>query len=107
MPRLGLPEGAKLSAPPELFQRLADGEEAMPLSFSDAQLRAIQTAATPLDAFVRSAFLEAIAVYFNNKTEVSDGELGRCLRELQKEFINYPRTNRGGRDRYGGSFHKT
>jgi hypothetical protein len=78
----------------------------MPLSFTDAQLKAIETSATPLDRFIRSAFLNAVGVYFRDRDSVGDGELGRCLRELQREFLNPPRSGRGPRDHYGGSFNR-
>jgi hypothetical protein len=77
------------------------------ISFTDAQLKAIQTAATPLDRFIRSAFLESVAIYFRDRDEIGDGELHRCLKELQREFINYPSHGRGARAHYGGSFNRT
>jgi hypothetical protein len=77
------------------------------ISFTDDQLRAIQSAATPLDRFIRSAFLESVAVYFRGRDSVGDGELGRALRELQREFLAPPRTMKGARAHYGGSFNRT
>jgi hypothetical protein len=79
----------------------------MALSFTDAQMQMIRDASLPLDRFIRSAFLESVAVYFRGQTEVGDGELSRCLRELQHGFLNYPRTNRGARSHYGGTFNRT
>jgi hypothetical protein len=61
------------------------------ISFSDHQMDMIRDASRPLDAFVRSAFINAIGQYFFDKAEVGDGELARCLRELQHEYINPPR----------------
>jgi hypothetical protein len=77
------------------------------ISFTDDQLRASQTAATPVDRFIRSAFINAIGQYFHDQTEVGDGELGRALKELQREFLNPPRTMKGARPQYGGSFNRS
>jgi hypothetical protein len=67
------------------------------LSFTDDQLEAIAAAARPLDAFTRTAFVEAVAAYFPGRVELGDGELGRALRELQKEFRAPPRSMRPAR----------
>jgi hypothetical protein len=76
------------------------------LSFTDDQLKAIQTAATPIDRFMRGPFLESVAAYFYGRDTVGDGELGRALRELQREYLNPPRTMKGARAHYGGSFNR-
>ena len=67
------------------------------LSFSDEELAAIRQAALPLDAFTRTAFVEAVAAYFPDRTELGDGELARCLRSLQLEFRAPPRSMRPAR----------
>jgi hypothetical protein len=67
------------------------------LSFSDEQLGMIADACRPLDAFVRVAFVEAVAAYFPGRVELGNGELGCALRELQKEFCCPPRSMRPAR----------
>jgi hypothetical protein len=71
------------------------------LSFSDEQLGMIADACRPLDAFVRTAFVEAVAAYFPNRAELGNGELARCL-SLQLEFRAPPRSMRQARSPTSG-----
>ena len=60
------------------------------LAFTDDQMSAMTSAAAPLHPRDRSTFVEAVAARFTNRDEIGDGELGRALRELQREFLNPP-----------------
>ena len=60
------------------------------LGFTDGQMSAVTSTAAPLHPRDRSTFVEAVAARFANRDEIGDGELGRALRELQREFMNAP-----------------
>ena len=60
------------------------------LGFTDGQMFAVTSAAAPLHPRDRSTFVEAVAARFVNRDEIGDGELGRALRELQREFLKSP-----------------
>jgi hypothetical protein len=66
------------------------------LGFSDEQMAAIESACRPLDRISRVAFVEAVGVYFRGRSDIGNGELYRCLAELQREHLVPPR-NRGAR----------
>jgi hypothetical protein len=40
-----------------------------------------------------TAFLASLAAYFTGRQEVGDGELGRAIRQLQREYFRAPRTS--------------
>jgi hypothetical protein len=61
-----------------------------PVAFSDQQLDAIMRAARPLQPFERSAFLVAISVLYQGRSEIGDGELHRSIRELQRLHFRPP-----------------
>jgi hypothetical protein len=60
------------------------------LPLSDQQVQAVTNVTRPLQAWERSAFLQALAQLFAGRSEVGDGELGRALRELQREHFTPP-----------------
>jgi hypothetical protein len=60
------------------------------LALTDSQMSAVTSAAAPLHPRDRGRFREAVAARFNGCDQVGDGELGRALRELQREFLNPP-----------------
>ena len=62
------------------------------LSFSDEQLAMIQDAVRHVDRFCREPLLSAVGHYFHGRSEVGDGELHRCLVQLQHEFMCPPRS---------------
>ena len=62
----------------------------MPLALTGTQMTAVLNAARPLSPSQRSAFLAALAIQFSGRSEVGDGELGRALRELQREHFDPP-----------------
>jgi hypothetical protein len=64
------------------------------LSFSDAQMAAIHQAAQPLDKFIREAFIASLGQLFAGRDEVGDGEPHRATAELQREYLDPPRTMR-------------
>jgi hypothetical protein len=64
--------------------------EPRPLSLTDSQFVAVCNAAQPLQPIDRSAFLASIAAFFAGRSEVGDGELGRCIRELQHCYFKAP-----------------
>jgi hypothetical protein len=64
------------------------------ISFTDEQLNQIFVAAGPLPVAERSAFLESVGFYFRDRLTVGDGELFRALRQLQRKFMEPPRTMR-------------
>jgi hypothetical protein len=72
------------------------------LGFTDQQMAKIEASAMPLDRFIRSAFIAAVGEYFHGRSEIGDGELHRCLVELQREFLYPPRTMRGARGNHAG-----
>ena len=57
------------------------------LPLSDQQLQAVTNVTSPLQAWERSPFLQALGQLFAGRSEVGDGELGRALRELQREHF--------------------
>jgi hypothetical protein len=61
-----------------------------PLALSDAQLDAIMLACRPMQPQERQAFLAALGVLFQGREEIGDGELGRALRQLQREIFRPP-----------------
>ena len=59
-------------------------------SLSDNQLTAITSAAGPLQPNEREAFLVATATMFQGRSEVGDGELGRAIRDRQRQYFRPP-----------------
>jgi hypothetical protein len=72
------------------------------LGFTDSQMAKIEATAMPLDRFVRAAFIASVGEYFHGRSEVGDGELHRCLVELQREFLYPPRRTGGARGGHNG-----
>jgi hypothetical protein len=60
------------------------------LALTDGQMSAVTDAAAPLHPRDRGTFRQAVAARFTDRDQVGDGELGRALRELQREFRNPP-----------------
>ena len=58
---------------------------------TDRQQSAVLNAANPLEGCQRDAFMIALALLLNNRSEIGDGELFRILRELQREHYDFPR----------------
>jgi Flp pilus assembly protein TadD len=57
---------------------------------TDAQELAVIHATRPLQARERAAFLAALEALLAGRNEIRDGELGRALRELQREHFRPP-----------------
>jgi hypothetical protein len=62
----------------------------MPLAFTDSQLDAIFNAGRPLQPQEQQAFLAALGAMFQGRSEIGDGELGRAIRDLQREHFRPP-----------------
>jgi len=60
------------------------------MTLTDQQELAVIHATRPLKAYEEKAFLAALATYFAGRQEVGDGELGRLLRALQREYFKPP-----------------
>ena len=58
----------------------------MPLSLSDAEYVAIQTAAAPIHPLQRDAFFKALAKELERHPVIGPGLVHRCAAELQKSF---------------------
>jgi hypothetical protein len=62
-----------------------------PISLTDDQMTALMHAAAPLPSpHDRSAFLASVAHFFRGRSEVGDGELFRCIAELQRIYFKAP-----------------
>jgi hypothetical protein len=61
-----------------------------PISLSDNQLTAVMHAAAPLQPYEREAFLVAVATMFGGREAIGDGELGRAIRGLQRQYFKPP-----------------
>jgi hypothetical protein len=57
---------------------------------TDAQALAIVHATRPLQEHEQAAFLEALAALLAGRDTIGDGELGRVLRELQRQHFRPP-----------------
>ena len=60
------------------------------ITLTDAQTDAITFATRPLQPSERAAFLAALVALFADRNEIGDGELGRALRDLQREHFRPP-----------------
>jgi hypothetical protein len=58
----------------------------MPLSLSDAEFAAVQTAAAPVHPLQRGTFLEALAKELERHPVIGPGLVHRCAADLQKTF---------------------
>jgi hypothetical protein len=56
---------------------------------SDKQQSAILSAVNPLERYQREAFLTALTLLLEGKSELGDGELFRILRDLQKIHFDW------------------
>jgi hypothetical protein len=66
-------------------------EPRCPISLTDQQMDALMNAAAPLPSPQdRSAFLHAVSSYFVGRSEIGDGELHRCIVELQRIYFRAP-----------------
>jgi hypothetical protein len=61
-----------------------------PISLSDEQLTSLMAAAQPLAPADRDPFLRAIAARFYGHSQIGDGELGRAIRDLQRDYFKAP-----------------
>jgi hypothetical protein len=66
------------------------------MNLTDAQGLAILHAARPLQVEERAAFMAALGRLFAGRTEIGDGELGRMLRELQRQHFRPPAETTAG-----------
>ena len=57
---------------------------------TERQQSAVLSAADPLEVYQRDAFMTALTLLLKNGNEISDGELFRMLRELQREHYDFP-----------------
>ena len=57
---------------------------------TERQQSAVLSAADPLEVYQRDAFMTALTLLLKNGNEISDGELFRMLRELQREHYGFP-----------------
>jgi hypothetical protein len=57
---------------------------------TDAQELAIIHATRPLGEPEQHAFLKALGKLFAGRDDIGDGELGRTLRDLQREYFQPP-----------------
>jgi hypothetical protein len=60
------------------------------LILTEDQLTAIYRAQTPLHPMQRIAFRQALDAWLADRQAVGDGELFRCLRDLQRQVYAYP-----------------
>ena len=56
---------------------------------TDRQQSAVLRTANPLERYQREAFMTALSLLLNNRSEIGDGELFRILRELQREHYDF------------------
>ena len=66
--------------------RPARNRATMPLSLSDAEFAAVQTAAAPVHPMQRGTFLEALAKELERHPVIGPGLVHRCAADLQKTF---------------------
>ena len=66
------------------------------ITLTDAQQTAIIRATRPLQPAERAAFLAALVALFADRNEIGDGELGRALRDLQREHFQPPTATETG-----------
>ena len=55
----------------------------------ERQQSAVLSAADPLEVYQRDAFMTALTLLLKNGNEISDWELFRTLRELQREHYDF------------------
>jgi hypothetical protein len=67
------------------------------LSLSDQQMDALTSACRPLQPQERVALMGALHVRFQGRSEVGDGELGRALRDLQRQHFRPPQLRHSSR----------
>jgi hypothetical protein len=60
------------------------------LGLTDEQYDALINALRPLQTVERQQLLGALNVMFEGRCDVGDGELGRALRTLQREYFRPP-----------------
>ena len=56
---------------------------------TERQQSAVLSAADQLEVYQRDAFMTALTLLLKNGNEISDGELFRTLRELQREHYDF------------------
>jgi hypothetical protein len=66
------------------------------ISLSDDQLSMVMHAAEPFDPAMRPAFLAALGALLSTAGEISDGTVGRPIREVQHEFHQPLSVSRSG-----------
>ena len=66
------------------------------VTITDAQTSAITHATRPLQPSERAAFLEALETLLAGHDEIGDGELGRALRDLQRQHFHPPTDEEAG-----------
>jgi len=60
------------------------------MTLTDAQALAVIHATRPLQVAERAAFMAALEALFTGRSGVGDGELGRTLRDLQRQYFQPP-----------------
>jgi hypothetical protein len=60
------------------------------MNLTEQQTLAIIHAIRPLQAHERVAFTNALAALLAGRHEVGDGELGRMIRDLQRQYFRPP-----------------
>jgi hypothetical protein len=59
----------------------------MPLSLSDAEFDAVQTAAAPIHPHQRGTFLKALATELERYPVIGPGVVHRCAADLQRKYV--------------------
>jgi hypothetical protein len=71
------------------------------MTLTDEQHNAIYRALRPLDRNQQNAFMAQLINLFGDRQSIGDGELYRCLRDLQRRHISMYPERTVGNEKFG------